>query len=383
MKQPSVVYINFSQYDNTGRILDYLMETFPIVIHLSFDHLRLKHGRKMNLLSIYKKKRLTKRVKLYSFRVPAFLLFPSLPIVATLMIIQSVYHVMRLRKVASRPIFFTVNAYPALIGILLKKLGLISSVYYWVWDFYPTSIMNWHMKIIRYCYLLFDTIAVHKSGHLIFPNTRQLIQRNAIKKIRDNFRIIPLGCGKPIDHLPTRSSIIGFLGMLKDSQGIQMVIENMNNIITKNPSLRIEIIGSGPEEEYLRHLAKPFRRYIRFYGFIDNQRKIERIIRRWSLGLALYEPHKSNESYFGDPSKIKVYLSQGVPILTTNVTEYGILAKKYMFGMNISYNPAILPTAIRLALRRQNRMAKNAQKFAKQFYYRTLYKPMFQSLPSS
>ncbi|MFZ5845409.1 MAG: glycosyltransferase [Patescibacteria group bacterium] len=377
MYNRTVIYVNFSQYDNTGRILDYLRETFATVIHFSFDHLRLKHGRKTNLLTIYQKGHQIKQTKLYSLRVPAPLLFPSLPIVGILMIFQTLRHTLRLRHFLSSPIFFTVNAYPALIGIMLKKLKIATSVHYWVWDFYPLKYPDWRMRLVRYLYLFFDTLAIHKADKLIFPNQRQLALRNAIMPIKNHFRIIPLGATQPINYRTTSSNILGFMGMIKESQGLHLLLNNLAEIFKSHPQISIEIIGSGPEEETLRQLAKPYAAKVKFYGFIEDQNRINRLVRRWFAGLAVYKPDKNNESYWGDPSKIKLYLSQGVPIITTNVTDFGILAKKHGFGKLIPYSATQMIKAIGEIHRQQKTFRKRALAFAQKFYYRNLYSPMF------
>ena len=377
MKNNAVIYVNFSQYDNTGRILDYLKETFDTVLHLSFDHLRLKNGRKTNLITIYQKGKHPYVNTLYSFRVPSVLLFPSLPIVGLLMAIQTVRHSFALYKRVGRTVFFTVNAYPALIGITLRYLNIVSQVHYWVWDYYPVRGPDWALKVIRYAYLVFDMIALRFSDTLIFPNRRQLKLRQKLHGITGNHAVVPLGCTKPIQYHTKISHIIGFLGMLKGSQGLDLILSSFEQILKLYPNMRLEIVGSGPEEESIRNNARRFGDKIKFYGFIGDQNKLNAIARRWFAGLAVYEPVPGNESYFGDPSKIKVYLSQGVPIITTRVTEYGILAEKHSFGKVIPYKSQSLIHAIQVLYRHQHTFRKHALSFAHKFYYKELYKALF------
>lgn len=276
-----------------------------------------------------------------------------------------------------RPIFFTVNAYPALIGILLKKLRLVSRVYYWVWDYFPLQYPDWRLRAIRYAYLYIDMFAIQYADHLIFPNKRQLKIRNAMRPIRNHSTIIPLGSSKPISYHTRKSRTLGFMGMLKDSQGLSLLINNLPQLFTHNYDIKIEIIGSGPEEETYRKMSEQYKNRIKFYGFIEDQDRINKIVRHWFAGLAVYEPVPSNESYYGDPSKIKVYLSQGVPIITTRVTEYGILAEKHSFGKVIPYKSQSLIHAIQILYRHQHTFRKHALSFSYKFYYKELYKALF------
>ncbi len=377
MKQGSLIYINFSQYDNTGRILDYLREQFDTVLHFSFDHLRLKNGRKTNLITLYQRGKRPNVNTLYSLRVPPYLLFPSLPLVGLLMIFQTLRHAFRFRGILGSAVFFTVNAYPALIGIILRQLHIVSRVYYWVWDYYPVRSPSVPLRMIRYAYLAFDLVALRLADKLIFPNHRQLLLRQKLHGIRGNYPIIPLGGGKPIRYHKSVSNILGFLGMLKSSQGLDLVLSCFDQLLLRNPNICLEIVGSGPEEEYMRKKAKKYGTKVKFYGFVENQNRLNRIARRWFAGLALYEPIAGNESYFGDPSKIKVYLSQGVPIITTNVTEYGRLAEKYQFGKLIRYNPRMLNAAIQHLHHKQLSYRAHALSYAQKFYYRDLYQTLF------
>ena len=125
---------------------------------------------------------------------------------------------------------------------------MVTSVHYWVWDFYPLKYPDWRMRLIRYLYLFFDTLAIHQADKLIFPNKRQLALRNAITPIKNHFHIIPLGATPPISYLAGSSNILGFMGMIKESQCLHLLINNLDKIFKSHPQITIEIIGSGPEE---------------------------------------------------------------------------------------------------------------------------------------
>lgn len=376
MKYDTVIYINFSQYDNAGRILDYLRERFGKVIHFSFDHLRLKNGRKTNLITVYDRGKITYQNRLYSLRVPEPLLFPSLPLVGLIMVYQSIRHSLKLSR-RGRTVFFTVNAFPALIGMVLKKLGIVDKTYFWVWDYFPTAFPDWRLKLIRMYYMLCDRLAVGGSDRLIFPNRRQLSLRFRNGTLPDHARIIPLGSSRPVTPAFTHSVTAGFLGMLKENQGVYLIFEHLAELFAANPELRLEIIGSGPEEEYFRTLAEPFNDRIRFHGFIPDDNEVDKIVKSWFAGFAVYKPVPENESYWGDPSKIKTYLSRGVPVITTDVTDFGAVCRKEDIGICIPYEPKAICNAVRTIYTRQSTYRKTALAYGKRFYYRKLYKSMF------
>src|SRR3989344_1448148 len=192
----SVLYVNFAQYDNAGRILDYLVTNFTIVAHFSFDHLRLKSGRKTNFLKVYNHGKLIEEVTLRNIRLKPLLQFPTLPIVAFMMVYQTLFHAWRLsRHFGPFSYFFTVNAFSALIGISTKLLGFSQKTVYWVWDFFPLTFPDWRIRLIRKIYWQWDKLALRFSDHVVFTNKRlqTMILKTRHVGHSQKYSIVPVG----------------------------------------------------------------------------------------------------------------------------------------------------------------------------------------------
>jgi hypothetical protein len=56
----SVVYVNYSPYENSGKILDYLLENFEYVFLFSIAFHPLGKKQKTNKISIFKKGKIIK-----------------------------------------------------------------------------------------------------------------------------------------------------------------------------------------------------------------------------------------------------------------------------------------------------------------------------------
>jgi glycosyltransferase involved in cell wall biosynthesis len=385
MKNQSIVYINFAQYDNTGRILDYLKQTFPLVIHFSFDHLRLKNGRKTNFLRVYKGKKLLKEVRLSTIRTPGVLLFPSLPLVALYMFLQTLVHVAYWkRKYNTEFVFFTVNAYSAWIGFLLKKFRLVEKTIFWVWDYFPVEYPDWRMRFARFVYLQFDKLCMNVSDTVIFTNDklRKLCKKEGyIKKPIKSYPIVPIGTevGKfRTLKMKPKKIILGFLGMIKTHQGIDLVFDSFEELIMTFPNIQFHVIGSGPEEERIRKRARYYKKHITFSGFIEDQNEIKKIIKKWTIGIATYIPLKSNESYWGDPSKIKTYISEGIPIITTDVSYFADELAQEKAGIVIPYGDTkAFIQAIKTISKNRPFYKRNALRLAKKYDYKVLYPKLF------
>jgi len=166
--------------------------------------------------------------------------------------------------------------------------------------------------------------------------------------------------------------------MLKETQGIDMLVDSMSVILKKFPKLQLEVIGSGPDEMRIKKKAKKYRDNVVFHGFIENQDDIEKVIKKWLIGIALYIPDKSNESYWGDPSKIKVYISNGIPVITTNVSYFTKELTKAEAGIVIPYNnKTSLVDAITRILKRRKTYQKNALQLATKYNYKKIYPKLF------
>jgi glycosyltransferase involved in cell wall biosynthesis len=191
--------------------------------------------------------------------------------------------------------------------------------------------------------------------------------------------IIPIGTNvRNIKISQRKKLIIGFMGMLKFPQGVDMIIDCLPELIKQIPNVHIEIIGSGPEEHRLKMKARKHHKSITFYGFKENQNEIEKIIRRWSIGTATYVPAESNESYWGDPSKIKVYLSQAVPVITTNVSYFAFELKKARAGIIVPYGDTqSFIIAIKDILKKKTMYQKNALTLAQKYHYKKIYPELF------
>lgn len=379
MKQKkSIIYVNFAPYDNTGRILDYIINNFSPVIHFSFDFHKLKNFRS-NRIKIFREGRVTQEIKLFKLPTPESLLFITLPFIAFLIAVQTWWHVSQFKKrYGAFDYYLSVNAFTAWVGNILKKLRILRTTIFWVWDYYPPGEPDWKIRFARFFYWKFDKISTTSSSQVIFLNRRLEKLRKAIGIIpeRKHYPIVPIGT-YPEKMTLGKSKIIGHLGVLKRSQGLDLLFDNLQNIQQHIPGVKVEIIGSGPDEKYFVKRAKLFSN-ITFHGFIEHNSKVNKIIRKWNVGLATYMPGKSNGSYWADPSKIKSYINNGVPVITTNVTYFSKDIKRYRAGLIVDYqNANQFIKAIKLIFHKQKEFKTNAHNLATKYNYKTIYTKLF------
>ena len=197
---------------------------------------------------------------------------------------------------------------------------------------------------------------------------------------KKSYPIMPIGT----DPKPPRTSgkrIIGHLGVLKKSQGLDLLFDSLPALMRKHPDLTIEIVGSGPEHDYFKQRAQGYKN-ITFYGFVKNQNTVNDIIRNWSMGTATYVPEKSNGAYWTDPSKIKAYISQSVPTIMTKVNSFSREIHLYKAGIVVDYfKPDEFVRAVGTILRNEKFYKNNAFRLAQQYNYRKIYTTLIRDVP--
>lgn len=376
-----IIYANFAPYDNAGNILDFLVNNFLFVAHFSFQFHNLSNKAQENVLTIYKKGGQAYRISFFNLQVPESLLYIFLPITGSLFLIQLMWFIFLLRIRGNKfDYFFSVNALTAWLGNLLRSVGVVKETLYWVWDYYPLKAQSLQEKIMRYLYWYLDTSSSKKSTNTFFLHLKLKELRGKIsgdKRILKNL-IIPIGTSiLNVNIKPKDTPIIGYLGVIKKNQGINILFTSLPKLLKYYPNLKVEIIGSGPEEKALMKKAKYFGNKITFYGYLESLTEIQNIMSRWSLGIATYLPQSDNPAFFTDPSKIKTYLSVGVPVISTNVTPFSQEISRSAAGVIIDYSANEFIKAVRKILNSQLKFSRNSLKLAKKYDYRKIYKKFF------
>jgi glycosyltransferase involved in cell wall biosynthesis len=205
-------------------------------------------------------------------------------------------------------------------GLLARSRGRAGSVVYWCVDFVPERFGH---GLVTRAYDAFDRLCCRRADARFELSVAALEGREARHGIPSDqlapARVVPMGAW--IDRVPTtqpdgynRRHVV-FLGHLVQRQGVALLIEALRLL----PDVSADVIGRGPLEEELRREASPLGERVRFHGFIEDHRDVERILAGAALAVAPYEPDPESFSRFADPGKLKSYLAAGLPILLTDV----------------------------------------------------------------
>lgn len=380
-RNKSIFYVNYSPYENAGYILDYLRDNFEYVYLFSVGFHDLGEKRSKNILKIYKKRKPIEIKSYFHIRISRKLEFLFVPVRSILNLIQ-IFSVARyiFKKYGKVDKYLSVNAFTAWAGLILRGRGFVSRTIFWVWDYYPLNHKNYLVLLMRWIYWHFDRIAMF-SDRVVFLNSRlaKIHKKSKIFSRKLKYSIVPIGT-KPVLNKRKRKvkddiSLV-FLGVLKQSQGLDFILDVYPEIVKKFSSVNLNIIGGGPDKDYFVNKAARIDKKIKFFGNISDQ-EVDKIISKSTVGLATYVPDKSNVSYYGDPSKVKRYISFGLPVITTDVFEFSKEIANNHTGVVVKYGDIQgLVKSLKEVISKYDYFSRNSYKLSGAFEYNTIYKEM-------
>jgi len=222
--------------------------------------------------------------------------------------------------------FIGLEGINTLAGIVLKKLGKVNSVIYYVSDYSPsrygeTFFNKLYLFLDRFCIthadFTWDVSPAMKDGR---------IKAGVLSNEMGRIIHVPNGLFKSqIDPIATseriRDSIV-YMGVLDKVKGIDIALKALKIILTKKPNSTLHIIGGTENQivelqQYANSLG--IEKSIIFYGFVPPNKVMSNIIRRCYIGIGTYGGGKSPPNRYGDSGKIRQYLGCGLPIVATTI----------------------------------------------------------------
>ena len=289
-----------------------------------------------------------------------------------------------IRRKGQFNLFIGFESINALAGIILKKLGKIEKVVYYVSDFSPHRYkQNWFNKL----YLWLDKLAAtyadatwnvsmamvearKKLGYDIKKLSPQIFAPNAFFK--NEIKFLPFEKTKPYSLI--------YAGTLGLENGPDLTIESMPKIIAKFPRATLTIAGGGrsDDEIYLKKLIKKLKleKNVNLVGFIPTNKKLYSLVRQHWLSIAPYKAIPNSVRWYADAVKIRMSLACGLPVITTQVPPNGKLVEKAGAGIVTKDNSGDIANALIKIFSDKNmylKMRRNAIASAKENTWENSY----------
>lgn len=378
----SCLYVNYAPYGNSGHILDYLRESFDALVYISFIFHPVS---RKNVVEIYKHRKLIKTISMPALivgRNHVHYFAPLLSMIHAMMLFGIIIYV--IIKFGIRPkIFLATNAFLIWLGVIFRSISFVERVIFWVWDYYPVPDAGAYKRIFYGLYWILDKCCMRKSDFLwlISSRLRKMHKELGFLVPQNKYLVVPLGM-KAIDRaiIPgVQQNTFGFIGVLKKSQGVEMILSSLSELASKISDLRVEIIGSGPDMQYFKAMAdrNSEGHRIIFHGFINNPVELQRRIASWGAAAALYIPWDKTLSAYADPNKVKLCIECGTPVIITKVPEIAEEICRRGAGIAIEYNTGELVKALIRILSENNKFRENARKISQEYNYEKIYDDVF------
>jgi glycosyltransferase involved in cell wall biosynthesis len=239
----------------------------------------------------------------------------------------------------------------ALAGVILRGLGVVRRVVYYMIDYTPRRFRS---PLANKAYLTVDRLAAHRADR-VWPLSDRIIQARfetgKLDPARVRWEVVPYG-SHPVAvdaHEPYRRNDIAYMGEISRRKGAELFVPIATELRKKGMEARFVIIGRG---DYLDALREDIRRAgmaerFLLLGYIENIREATRILSRCGVAIAPYSPTDRNSfTYYADPGKLKIYLGCGLPVVLTDVPPIAARIRETGAGMTAEYSAADLAAKI-------------------------------------
>ena len=233
--------------------------------------------------------------------------------------------VLRLRR--RFDLFIGIATFSTILGMLLKKMGLVKKVVYYCLDYYPKPVSPGFNRFLNLLFRKADAWLIRQADILwsISPRIREGRRAYAgVDTPDDKEVIVPLGYRNGIERdlpLGEREPFsLGFVGTLSENQGLDLVVEGVKELKKEFPAIKVHIIGDGPYAKEFRAkvLSLSLDKHFVFYGFVPEDEKVYNVLSRCLAGLAVWTGDENDNSVYADPGKPKLYALLGLPVIITS-----------------------------------------------------------------
>lgn len=341
-KTSTVFFATFSRYENgkrlpTNGMVDPLLSFFlPKVRSLTLlDTPHLVSDTIEPVVEIYRGQRLVHRFILSKFwYLPIYFLctLPSKKETRLSYKLRDFFSVLLVAFIekGSYDVFIGLESIFALAGLVLKKLGKVKTVVYYVSDYAPNRYKN---KVFNALYIWLDRFCLrHADCTWDVSPAMQAGRIQAGLPKGDTYRVIHVPNGlfpSQIASLPlekrNRNDLV-YMGILQPDMGPDLAIKAFGKVRKIYPKTRLHVIG-GPQKDVERYktLAQHLRleKSVTFHGYVKDTDAMANIVRHCYIGLAPYRAFPDSVRWYGDAGKIRQYTASGLPVVTTQVPPLG------------------------------------------------------------
>lgn len=279
----------------------------------------------------------------------------------------------------------------AFSGIILKKMGRVVKVVYYVIDYNPKRFSN---KLLNSVYHWVDRFCVKNSDETWNLSPRMAKAREEYFHFSSGNQItVPIGVWYSrfprLEFSQVEKHTLVFMGHILEKQGVQYVLDAIPAIIKELPDFKFLVIGGGEYLPTLKEQAEKLgiEKYVQFTGYVEKHSEVEKMLAKCACAIAMYEKYDQagdlSFTYFADPGKIKSYLAGGLPILLSGVSHNAKEIERKRCGFVISNDKEEIAKKVIALLRNEEVLReyrKNALNYVREFDWEIIFKERLEKL---
>jgi len=200
------------------------------------------------------------------------------------------------------------NYHNTLAALLLRFTGKSRKVIAFLTDYLPPR-GSWMVRLHRRLTGVLMEIAARLSDEVWVLSPRITTGNRNPRHF-----VVPICISEGPDSGQSREEV-AYIGFPSHDHALDLLFE-----ICRKQDWRLNIIGSSPYLDSIKHLAPPT---TMFHGLLNNEDAILRILNRCFCGYAVYRDLTPNSySYYGFPSKTLYNFASHTPVVITNVAAF-------------------------------------------------------------
>lgn len=287
-------------------------------------------------------------------------------------------------------LFIGLESINTLAGVLLRKLGFVDKVIYYVTDF---TMHRYNNPYLNKLYLRLDLLAFEHSD-FVWDISKAIMPARVASGVSLKGSKVPLyvptGLFKTqVNRVPSKKipASIVYAGVAKKENGPDLAILALKKVLRTIPQAKLHIFTDGQdiETQHLRDLTDQLgiHEMVYFHGLIQNQTKLINDLKQFMIGLAPYRTLPHSPRWWADATRIRLYLAAGLPVVTTRVPPIAKELVEEKSGLVVNDNAEQIADAIVTLLKDKSlyrKMKQNATAQAKKNTWDKVYLKTLKSM---
>ena len=286
-------------------------------------------------------------------------------------------------------VFIGADPLNSLVGLVLRKLGLATSVIYYAVDYSPK---RFESELVNWIYHYIEALCAVKCDYTWNLSTRYVeareskLRRLGFQKRGNQVLVrIPVHESRVRDFTEIKHHGVIFSGSLRKEAGLDLILQAVRIVGPQIPDLEVAIAGEGSikEELTLQVINQRLERYIKISDYIPSRQKFIDFLSSYAVGLAIYDPSRDSYTAYADVSKVKNYLACGLPVILSRHSYNAKEVEQYNAGILVDFDSADIARAIHELLDNQQcylKYRQNALNLSKEFNSEKIFSEAFEQI---